>query len=152
MRSLYQDVIGYFIGSHYLSPLRILFHSFSLNGNVGRPIQIGSVNHPPMPLPILIFSFYHDGITFESFMPAFSDWYSNHQPCAMMIGIRTDESYTRFWAIASKRKHRFADDKPWTTGTISGHTYNIYPIYDWKTDDIWTYFSSTKKSTIPCMT
>ena len=63
----------------------------------------------------------------------------------MMIGIRTDESYTRFWAIASKRKHRFADDKPWTTGTISGHTYNIYPIYDWKTDDIWTYFSSTKK-------
>lgn len=96
MRSLYQDVIGHFIGWHYLSPRRILFHNFSLNGNVGRPIQIGSVNHPPMPLPILIFSFYHDGITFESFMPAFSDWYSNHQPCAMMIGIRTDESYTRF--------------------------------------------------------
>lgn len=92
------------------------------------------------------FPFYYDGITFEEFMPAFAGWYSMQQPSAMMIGIRTDESYNRFWAVASKRKHRFADDKPWTTANISGHCYSIYPIYDWKTEDIWTYFASTKKA------
>lgn len=79
-------------------------------------------------------------------MPAFASWYSMQQPSAMMIGIRTDESYNRFWAVASKRKHRFADDKPWTTANISGHCYSIYPVYDWKTEDIWTYFASTGKA------
>ncbi len=34
------------------------------------------------------------------------------RPAAMMIGIRADESYNRFVAIASLNKQRFADDKP----------------------------------------
>ncbi len=45
------------------------------------------------------------------------------RPAAMMIGIRADESYNRFVAIASLNKQRFADDKPWTTaapGVIVG--------------------------------
>ncbi len=37
------------------------------------------------------------------------------RPAAMMIGIRADESYNRFVAIASLNKQRFADDKPRTT-------------------------------------
>ncbi|WP_367299397.1 phosphoadenosine phosphosulfate reductase [Hafnia alvei] len=146
MRSLYQDVIDHFYWvalpittGNSVSQFQPEWQCWTPNTNWIRKPPADAITDPEF------FPFYYDGITFESFMPAFSDWYSNRQPSAMMIGIRTDESYTRFWAIASQRKNRFADDKPWTTGTISGHTYNIYPICDWKTDDIWTYFSSSKK-------
>jgi predicted phosphoadenosine phosphosulfate sulfurtransferase len=60
-----------------------------------------------------------------------------------MIGIRADESYNRFLAIASARKQRFADDKPWTTVAPGGHAWYIYPLYDWKTADIWTWFAKS---------
>lgn len=77
-------------------------------------------------------------MTFEQFVREFADWFSNKRPAAMMIGIRADESYNRFVAIASLRKQRFADDKPRTTAAHGGHTQYIYPLYDWKTADIWT--------------
>lgn len=60
----------------------------------------------------------------------------------MMIGIRADESYNRFVAIASLNKQRFADDKPWTTAAPGGHSWYIYPIYDWKVADIWTWYAN----------
>ena len=89
------------------------------------------------------FSFYRPAMSFEDFVNEFSRWFSNLRPAAILIGIRADESYTRFLAIASARKLRFADDKPWTTATPSGHAYNVYPLYDWKTADIWTWFALT---------
>ena len=61
------------------------------------------------------FSFYQPGMTFEQFVREFAEWFSQKRPAAMMIGIRADESYNRFVAIASLNKQRFADDKPWTT-------------------------------------
>ena len=60
-----------------------------------------------------------------------------------MVGIRADESYNRFLTIANARKQRFADDKPWTTVAPGGHAWYIYPLYDWKTADIWTWFAKT---------
>ena len=83
-------------------------------------------------------------MTFEAFVSEFADWFANHRPAAMMIGIRADESYNRFMAIASARKMRFADDKPWTTAAPRGHAWYIYPIYDWKIADIWTWFGKTQ--------
>jgi predicted phosphoadenosine phosphosulfate sulfurtransferase len=61
------------------------------------------------------FSFYQPGMTFEQFVREFADWFSEKRPAAMMVGIRADESYNRFVAIANSQKQRFADDKPWTT-------------------------------------
>lgn len=90
------------------------------------------------------FPFYEPGMTFEAFVSDFADWFANRRPAAMMIGIRADESYNRFLAIASARKMRFADDKPWTTATPRGHAWYIYPVYDWKIADIWTWFGKTK--------
>ncbi|CAM4272186.1 Phosphoadenosine phosphosulphate reductase domain-containing protein [Lelliottia jeotgali] len=86
----------------------------------------------------LYFDFYQQGMTFECFVRAFSDWYAQKRPAAVMIGIRADESYNRFLSIANARKQRFADDKPWTTIAPGGHAWYLYPIYDWKTADIWT--------------
>lgn len=54
-------------------------------------------------------------MTFEQFVRDFADWSSEKRPAAMLVGIRSDESYNRFVAIANSHKLRFADDKPWTT-------------------------------------
>lgn len=89
------------------------------------------------------FDFYQPGMTFEAFVRAFSDWFAQHRPAAMLVGIRADESYNRFLTIANARKQRFADDKPWTTIAPGGHAWYIYPLYDWKTADIWTWFAKT---------
>lgn len=83
------------------------------------------------------FPFFHDGMEFEEFVPLFGDWYSKGEPCACFVGIRADESLNRFRTIASTSKIR-KDDKNFTTLVINT-TYNIYPIYDWKTSDIWIY-------------
>ncbi|WP_437888916.1 phosphoadenosine phosphosulfate reductase [Phytobacter sp. V91] len=88
--------------------------------------------------------FYEQGMTFESFVSKFADWFASNNPAAMMVGIRADESYNRFLAIASTNKMRFADDKPWTSVAPGGHAWYVYPIYDWKTADIWTWFAKSK--------
>lgn len=67
-------------------------------------------------------------MTFEQFVREFAEWFSQKRPAAMMIGIRADESYNRFVAIASLNKQRFADDKPWTTAAPGGHSWYIYPF------------------------
>jgi len=83
------------------------------------------------------FPFFHEGMEFEEFVPLFGDWYSEGKTCACFVGIRADESLNRFRTIASDKKERF-DNKQFTTKVIN-NVYNIYPIYDWKTADIWVY-------------
>lgn len=88
------------------------------------------------------FPFYSEQMTFESFVQGFSRWYANHRPAAMLIGIRSDESVNRLRVITSNKKRRYADDKPWTAmSNNDGHCWNIYPLYDWKVADIWTWFA-----------
>ncbi|HEY1844328.1 MAG TPA: DUF3440 domain-containing protein [Buttiauxella sp.] len=94
-----------------------------------------------------LFPFYKPAMTFEDFVQGFAGWFAQNRPAAVMIGIRADESFNRFRTIASDSKTRYADDLPWTSATRSGHAWNIYPIYDWKTADIWTWFART---TLPC--
>jgi predicted phosphoadenosine phosphosulfate sulfurtransferase len=58
----------------------------------------------------------------------------NVDKVAILVGIRTDESYNRFRSIAFG-KNLYKNIK-WTTAIGKG-VYNIYPIYDWSTEDIW---------------
>jgi len=83
------------------------------------------------------FPFFHDGMEFEEFVPLFGDWYSEGKSCACFVGIRTDESLNRFRTIASDKKIK-KENKQFTTKVIN-EVYNIYPIYDFKTSDIWIY-------------
>jgi len=83
------------------------------------------------------FPFFHSGMEFEEFDVKFGEWYSQGKPCAAFIGIRADESLNRYRTIASRKKGMF-EGKPWTT-LVEENLYNIYPIYDWKTKDIWAY-------------
>ncbi len=87
------------------------------------------------------FPFFHDGMEFEEFVPEFGKWFAEGQSCACFVGIRADESLNRFRTIASKSKIT-KSDKQYTTKVID-EVYNIYPIYDWKTSDIWIYHAKT---------
>ena len=83
--------------------------------------------------------FFIDKMEFEEFMVLFGEWYSHGENCAAFIGIRCDESLHRYCAIATWEKaDRQFKDYIWTT-KVMPHVYNIYPIYDWRTEDIWRY-------------
>lgn len=82
------------------------------------------------------FPFYEYAMEFEEFVPAFGHWYAQGQLCACFVGIRSDESLNR-WRTIAGHGVKF-EGRNWTNYQ-SQTLYNIYPIYDWKTEDIWIY-------------
>lgn len=83
------------------------------------------------------FPFFHKGMEFEEFVPLFGEWYGQGKLTACFVGIRSDESLNRYRTIASQYKTPM-EGKLWTT-KLTDALYNIYPIYDWKTEDVWVY-------------
>lgn len=83
------------------------------------------------------FPFFHHGMEFEEFVPKFGEWFSQGKSCACFVGIRSDESLNRYRTIASRSKETF-NGYQWTS-RVTEHCYNVYPIYDWSTQDIWVY-------------
>ncbi len=89
------------------------------------------------------FDWFRKGEEFEEFILQFADWYQKKHKgkVACGIGIRTDESLNRFRTIAFQEKKITFKDYNWTTQLkISEkymNIYNFYPIYDWRTEDIW---------------
>lgn len=84
---------------------------------------------------------------FEQFMVKFPRWLMkkhNQDKVAGLVGIRTDESFNRFRAIAFGKK--LYDNKKWSTDNGKGY-YSFYPIYDWRTEDIWHAVSRFKLMT-----
>jgi predicted phosphoadenosine phosphosulfate sulfurtransferase len=91
------------------------------------------------------FPFFRSGMEFEEFVPAFGEWYSQDKLTACLVGIRSDESLNRYRTIAAKKQ--CFEGRQWTTYIPDAHTvYNVYPIYDWRTADIWTYNAKHGKS------
>lgn len=84
------------------------------------------------------FDFFKEDMDYGEFWDEFGDWYSQGKKTACMIGIRADESLNRFRAIMNDRKKTVAGHA-WTKKKRDNHfqVYNCYPIYDWKTQDIW---------------
>ena len=88
------------------------------------------------------FPFYHYDMEFEEFVPEFGKWYGNGDLTGCFVGIRADESLNRYRTVV-RDKNKF-EDKSFTTWCGQG-LYNIYPIYDWKTEDIWIYNAKFNK-------
>jgi predicted phosphoadenosine phosphosulfate sulfurtransferase len=86
--------------------------------------------------------FWYEGIMFEEFVPTFGQWYAEGEKCACFVGIRAQESLNRFRAI-SRDKPTY-DGKKYTTNVVED-VWNVYPIYDWDTSDIWKYHGKTGK-------
>jgi predicted phosphoadenosine phosphosulfate sulfurtransferase len=85
------------------------------------------------------FDFFQPKMEFEEFMVLFGEWYGQGEKTAAFVGIRADESLHRYCAIATWNKEgKMFNDHRWTT-KVTKNCYNIYPIYDWKTEDIWRY-------------
>lgn len=89
------------------------------------------------------YDFYIPKMEFEEFMVLFGEWYKQGEPCAGFIGIRSDESLHRYRAITSRKDGLMHKGRKWTTRVSEG-LYNTYPIYDWRTEDIWTYHTVFK--------
>lgn len=89
------------------------------------------------------YPFFQHRLEFEEFIVMFADWYAAGEKLAVFVGIRCDESLNRFRTIAIADKKMY-NEKRWTTGVL-GEVYNVYPIYDWKTKDIWVYFKTSEK-------
>lgn len=92
------------------------------------------------------FNFFEPRMEFEDFVDKFAEWYSERHGgvTGAGIAIRSDESLNRFRSLTSDTKSRF-QDKNWTTQLMIGEDYlplyNFYPVYDWKTEDVWGYVS-----------
>lgn len=78
---------------------------------------------------------------FEEIVEAFGHWYGKGQATACFVGIRCEESLNRWRTIANDRRSRF-EGRAWTTWK-GRSVFNIYPIYDFATADVWTYFGRT---------
>lgn len=83
------------------------------------------------------YPWFVDGMEFEEFVPLWSTWYADGEPMASFVGIRADESLNRFRTIASATKAMHNGHR-WTT-LVDEQVYNVYPIYDWRTQDIWRF-------------
>lgn len=84
------------------------------------------------------FPFFRRGMEFEEFVPEFGRWYSRGELTACFVGIRADESLNRYRTIKNHKKTTH-QGKMWTTKVWDTSVYNVYPIYDWRTADIWRY-------------
>lgn len=85
------------------------------------------------------YPFGRDEMEFEEFIVLFGQWYGNGLKTAGFIGIRAQESLHRYCAVATwEKKDMMLNNRKWTTNVVD-QVYNVYPIYDWKTEDIWRY-------------
>lgn len=93
----------------------------------------------PSPLSITNSSrypFFRSGMEFEEFVPDFGHHYAKGQLTACFVGIRADESLNRFRTLIVEKTRM--EGKCWTTW-VGGALWNVYPIYDWQTADLWTW-------------
>lgn len=98
-----------------------------------RPMPI----HPGVKNDPAFYSFFQPKMEFEEFMVLFGVWYAGDKEVCGFVGIRCDESLNRFRTIASRTKEMHQGQR-FTTKVERG-LYNIYPIYDWRTEDIWRF-------------
>jgi predicted phosphoadenosine phosphosulfate sulfurtransferase len=93
---------------------------------------------PKLASDLTQYDFYTPKMEFEEFMVIFGEWYSQGLNTAALIGIRADESLHRYKAIVSRKDGLMFNNWKWST-KVADKLYNIYPIYDWKTEDIWVF-------------
>jgi len=80
--------------------------------------------------------FFVEDMSVYEFWDKLGNWYADGERCASLIGIRTVESLNRYRTIMNDKKEQFKG-KCWTKKNTK-FVYNCYPIYDWRTEDIWT--------------
>ncbi len=80
------------------------------------------------------YPFFRYGMEFEDFVFQWGNWFSNGELTSCLLGIRADESLNRFISVSSKPWQSYN----WMSRASEKLIYS-YPIYDWRTEDIWRY-------------
>jgi len=88
------------------------------------------------------FPFFRYSMEFEEFVEEFGHWYGKGNLTACLVGIRSDESLNRYRTLVADKQRM--ENKQWTTYIKRG-VFNAYPIYDWRTRDIWIYNARSGK-------
>ena len=83
------------------------------------------------------YEWYVPGMEFEEFIVEWAEWWAAGELTGCFVGIRADESLNRFRTIATASKE-MKNGMRWTTRVVD-KVYNIYPVYDWRTEDIWRF-------------
>ncbi len=86
------------------------------------------------------FDFFEDDMWDYEFQTQFAHWLHKKKDASRtcgLIGVRTQESFNRWRAIHLNRKLQMYHNYRWTS-RLGVDVYNVYPIFDWKTTDIWT--------------
>ncbi len=96
--------------------------------------------HPRSIKSAAAYPWFRYEMEFEELVPAFGQQFAAGKSTACLVGIRADESLNRFRTLIID-KTRF-EGRCWTTW-CGGPLWNIYPIYDWRTEDLWTYHART---------
>ncbi|WP_353655137.1 DUF3440 domain-containing protein [Clostridium sp. WB02_MRS01] len=87
-------------------------------------------------------TWFYKGMEFEEYTYRFSQWFQKIHGGTVGVGIaiRSNESLNRFNTIINKKKERF-QEYGWTTklrvSDPNCEIYHFYPLYDWRTEDIW---------------
>lgn len=102
-----------------------------------RPMPSGAVSDASA------WAWFRRGMEFEEFVEDYGRELG--QAAAVFVGIRTEESLNRWRTIKSTAKQRHSG-YGWTT-MKDGAATNLYPLYDWRTGDIWRYHA--KNPTLP---
>lgn len=73
-----------------------------------------------------------------TFNKKFMKWFANQHDglTADLVGLRSQESLSRYSATHDAKKSNTFDGLDWTTKNAK-NLYSVYPIYDWKVDDVW---------------
>lgn len=90
------------------------------------------------------FPFYQHAMTFEEFVPAWGSWFASGGDACVLVGVRAAESLNRYRTLICDGKETWSGRR-WTTVTPGTQVVNAYPLYDWKTEDIWTYFGHSSE-------
>lgn len=94
---------------------------------------------PKGSMDVKSFPFYTDAMWDYEFQMHFAKWLHEKRDAVrscFLIGIRTQESFNRWRSIHLARKYQMYHNYRWTS-KIGNDIFNAYPIFDWKTTDIW---------------
>lgn len=85
------------------------------------------------------FDFYNINMWDYDFQEKFSKWLHQKNKATktcILVGIRTQESLNRWRAIHSDKNYKNYNNIKWSKKMFE-NVYNMYPIFDWTTEDIW---------------
>lgn len=56
--------------------------------------------------------------------------------CGLLMGIRAEESIIRMRAVTNRQEENWI--VPYSDATARGNVWKCYPVFDWRTTDVWT--------------